>query len=155
MIEIGKNFLWGLTNAKQAAQQRKDTNRLGVLQAEQQANAVQQEYEEKMKYLFRSSAEKTQLAYENARKQLAALQATRAANGITDLSASAIDEKQTSALQQVQNQQQTQAVLQEAAAKQTTAFERAWNDLRDKIANYRRKAKYKSSLGSLGRALLS
>lgn len=155
MIEIGKNFLWGLASAKQTVRQEKEKNKLGALQAEQQANALQQAYEEKMNYLFRSSVEKTQLAYQNARKQLAALQAKRAANGITDQSASVIDETQTSALQQAQNQQQAQAALQETATQQTTVFERAWNELRNKIADYRKKAKHKNRLGSLGRAIIS
>ena len=62
MIEIGKNFLWGLANAKQAARQEKERNKQSALQAGQQADALQQAYEEKMNYLFRSSAEKCSVA---------------------------------------------------------------------------------------------
>ena len=155
MIEIGKNFLWGISNAKQMARQEKEKNKQGALQAQQQADALQQEYEAKINYLFRTSAEKTKLAYENARKQLAVLQARRAANGVTDASASAIDEKQTTALQQAQNQKQAHASLQEEASQQTSIFERKWNQLRDAVAQYRKQAKRKNRLGSLGRAFLS
>jgi len=155
MIEIGKNFLWGLADARQNTRQEREKNKLGMLQAQQEADALQQAYEEKMKYLFRSSAERTQLAYENARKQLAMLQAKRAANGISDKSASAVDEKQTSQLQQAQNQQQMQQELQQTAAQQTSIFERKWNELRDAIAQYRKQANRKHRLGSLGRAFLS
>lgn len=155
MIEIGKNFLWGLASARQTTRQEKEKNKLGALQAQQQADALQQAYEEKMNYLFRSSAEKAQLAYENARKQLASLQAKRAANGVSDTSASSLDEKQTYALQQTQNQQQIQAALQEEAAKQTNIFERKWNELREAVAQYRKQAKRTHRLGDLGRAFLS
>ena len=155
MIEIGKNFLWGLANAKQTARQDKEKNKLSTLQAQQQMDDLQQAYEEKMHYLFRSSAEKTQLAYENARNQLAALQAKRAANGVSNNSASAVDEKQVIALQQAQNQQQAQTALQQAAAQQTTIFERKWNELREAIAQYRKRANRKHHLGSLGQAFLS
>lgn len=155
MIEIGKNFLWGVAKAKQTAQQEKEKNKWGITQAQQQADALQQEYEEKMKYLFRTSAEKTQLAYENARKQLAVLQAKRAANGITDGSASAIDEKQTVNLQQDKNQQQMQTALQETVAQQTNIFERKWNALREAVTRYRKQSHRKNGLGSLGRAILS
>ncbi len=155
MIEIGKNFLWGLANAKQATRQEKERNKQSALQAGQQADALQQAYEEKMNYLFRSSAEKTQLAYENARKQLAALQAKRAANGMSEQSASAVDEKQLSALQQTQQQQKVQTDLQQTASQQTGIFERKWNTLREAISQYNKAAKKKHRLGSLGRAILS
>lgn len=155
MIEIGKNFLWGIAKSKQTSKQEKEKNKWGAIQAQQQADALQQAYEEQMNYLFRSSIEKTQLAYENARKQLAALQAKRAANGVTEQSASSIDEKQTANLQQAQNQKQTQRDLQQTAAQQTNVFERKWKELREAAVRYRKQAQRKSGLGSLGRAIAS
>ena len=153
MIEIGKNFLWAVTNARQAAQREREQNKLWAQQAQEQADALQQDYEQKMAYLFRSSAEKTALAYDNARRQLAALQAKRAANGLTGASASALDEKQTSALQQVQEQQRIQENLQTTAAQQDNLFQQQWRALRALVARYGRAAKRKGRLGSLGKAI--
>ena len=155
MIEIGKNFLWEIARTKQRTQQEKERNKLGITQAQQQADALQQEYEEKMKYLFRTATEKTQLAYENARKQLAVLQAKRAANGVTNGSASVIDEKQLAKLQSLQQEQKTQTSLQQTASQETNIFERKWNELREAVARFRKQAHRKNGLGSLGRAIVS
>ncbi len=155
MIEIGKNFLWGIAQAKQQSRQEKSKYKTLGDQARQEAQALQEAYEQQMAYLFRSSAERTKLAYENARKQLAVLRAKRAANGITDQSASAMDEKQLSQLQQVQTQQQTQADLATAAAQQTNIFERKWKELHSAMTRYYKQSHRKSRLGSLGRALVS
>lgn len=155
MIEIGKNFLWGIAQAKQQARQEKNKYKTLAEQAQQEAQALQQAYEQQMAYLFRSSAERAQLAYDNARKQLAVLQAKRAANGVTDRSASSAEEKQINQLQQTQAQQQAQADLTAAATQQTNIFERKWNELRNAVVNYYKQSRRKSRLGSLGRALTS
>ncbi len=155
MIEIGKNFWWGLSNAKQSARQEKEKNNLLATQAQQQAKALQQAYEEKMEYLFRSATERTQLALDNARKQLALLQAKRAANGVLADSATAVDEKQTADLQQTQQQKQVQQELQTRAAEENNVFERKWNELRQAVTRYRKQARSKGRLGSFGRAVLS
>jgi hypothetical protein len=153
MIEIGKIFLWAVSNAKQIAHQKKEQHKLWAQQAQEQADALAQDYEQKMAYLFRSSAEKTALAYENARRQLAALQAKRAANGLTGESASALDEKQTTALQQAQEQQRMQQTLQVTAAQQNNLFQQQWRALRTLVARYSRAAKRKGRLGSFGKAI--
>lgn len=155
MIEIGKNFWWGLSNAKQNSRQEKEKNNLLATQAQQQAEALQQAYEEKMNYLFRSSTERTQLALENARKQLALLEAKRAANGLGANSATAVDEKQTANLQQARQQKQVQQELQTRAAEESNVFERKWNELRQAVSRYRKQARSKGRLGSFGRAVLS
>ncbi len=155
MIEIGRNFWWGLSNAKQSSRQEKEKNNLLATQAQQQAEALQQAYEEKMNYLFRSSTERTQLALENARKQLALLEAKRAANGLSSDSATAVDEKQMATLQQAQQQKQVQHELQISAAEESNVFERKWNELRQAVLRYRKQARSKGRLGSFGRAVLS
>ena len=155
MIEIGKNFWWGLASAKQSARQKKEQNNLLATQAQQQAEALQQAYEEKMSYLFRSSTERTQLALDNARQQLALLQAKRAAHGVGADSATAADEKQTLALQQAQQQKQAQQDLQARASEESNVFERKWTELRQAVSRYRKQARSKGRLGSFGRAVLS
>lgn len=155
MIEIGKNFLWGLASAKQQARQQRNTYKALTQQALQEAQALQAAYEQQMAYLFRTSAEKNQLVYENARKQLAIWQAKRAASGVAGQSASAVDAQQTNQLQQTQAHQQTQAQLTAAATEQTNIFERKWNELRAAIAQYYKQSKRQNRLGSLGRALAS
>jgi len=155
MIEIGKNFLKAVAQASQTARQQKTQAKTLAQQAQEQADALQQAYEEKMEYLFRSSAEKTHLAYENARRQLAVLQAQRAAKSIAGDSASVVDEKQTAALQQSLAQQQTQQNLQNTAAQQTHIFEQQLSALRQAIKRFGKKAHQKHRLGSLGQAILS
>lgn len=155
MIEIGKNFVWSLGRAKQQSQQERSKYKSLAQQAQQEAQALQQDYEEKMNYLFRSSVERSQLAYENARKQVALLQARRAANGVTDRSASAVDEKQTSTLQQAQAHQQIQADLTQRAVEQTNLFESKWKQLQEAFSSYYKRSKRKSRLGSFGRAIMS
>ncbi|MBR5151335.1 MAG: hypothetical protein IKW71_00680 [Elusimicrobiaceae bacterium] len=155
MIEIGKNFFWGLSNARRSAQQEKNNYTQRALQTQQTAEALQAQYEEQLNYLFRSASEKTQLAYSNARAQLAATQAKRVAHGLAQESASARDEKQTALLQQAQMHQQTQDALQATASQKTRNFQEKWRELGRQIANYRKQAKRKGRLGSFGRAILS
>ena len=112
-----------------------------------------QAYEQNMDYLFRSAAEKTQQAYANARQQLTALQAQRAAKGISSHSASAQEQKQAALLQQTLQENNTQQALQQAASAQTQDFQTQWKQWLAKAANYRKQAKQKSRLGSVGQAL--
>ncbi len=153
MIEIGQNFLTGLAGAKKALRSQKQTSQVRSAQTLQQVQDAQQEYAEKMNYLFRSSAEKTQLAYERARAQLAALQAARAARGVL----SNTPEEQTSAsLQQTLQEVRTQQQLQSQAAQQTRTFAQKWQELLAQVAKYRKQTKKRNlGLGSVGQAFVN
>lgn len=153
MIEIGKNFLWGLTSAQQTARTRKQTNRTLAKESASAADAAAQDYAEKMNYLFRSAVEKNQLAYERARQQLATQQAKRAANGVA--AASSVDTQRDAALQQAVQENQTQQNLQSNAAQETQTFQQKWQALLARAAQYRKQAKRKNRLGNFGQALVN
>lgn len=155
MIEIGKNFLWALTDAKQQSRQEKKTNSLLLSQIQQQAEQLRQAYEDKMRYLLRSSAEKQQLTYENARQQLAMLNAKRAANGINANSASGIDEIQTGVLNQTRTAKTEAINLQESAAQEENSFVQAWKGFVQLMGEYRKKMKRHARLGEWGQAFVS
>ena len=82
MIEIGTGFLNALSAAKQARRTQKDRYQALMTQAEEQAQALREQYAQRTAYLFQTSAEKTRQAYDNARTQLASRQAKWAARGV-------------------------------------------------------------------------
>lgn len=155
MIEIGRNFLGGLASAQQQVRQNKLKNKTLASQVEQELSALQQEYENKMNYLFRSSVEKNQLASQRALAQLAVLQAKRAANGIDANSAFSIDEKQTSALRQQLDQQTLQRQLQQTAAQENATFTQKWHALWQAMQQYRRQAGKKQRFNTIRQAFVS
>lgn len=155
MIEIGKNFFTGLTSAQQQARQNKLKNKALTSQVEQELSALQQEYENMMNYLFRSSVEKNQLASQRALAQLAALQAKRAANGIDAGSAFSVDEKQTSALRQQLDQQTLQRQLQQTAAQENATFTQKWQALWQAMQQYRKQARKNRHFSAIGKAFIS
>jgi len=150
MIEIGKNFLWGIASAKQAARTRKQTAHTLAAQAEQSALTAAEQYAKQLEYLFRSSAEKNQLAYERARQQLAAQQARRVAQG--QAATSTAEEQQTAAVRQHLQETRTQQNLQTEAAQATNTFQQKWQEFLSRLAGYRKQAKRKNRLGSVGQA---
>ena len=155
MIQIGKNFLLGLSEAQQSNRARHYKYKELALDAQTQAQALQEKYRQRMAYLFRTSNEKMRLAYDNARKELAHYQALRAAHGITEDSASAAEQTQTAAHTQALEAQRMAEDVQNSGAKETNLFQDAWQKLLASAAAYRRKSKQKGSLGSLGQALVS
>ena len=153
MIEIGKNFLWGLASAKQAARSRKQTGKVLAAQAEQSLQTAAQQYAEQLDYLFHSSVEKTQLAYERARQQLAAQQARRAAQG--QGAGATAEEQQTASLQQQLQAARTQQNLQTQAANVTNDFQRKWQLFLARLADARKQIKRRNYLGNLGQAFIN
>lgn len=155
MIEIGKNFFAGLGSAQQQARQNKLKNKALASQVEQELSALQQEYENKMNYLFRSAVEKNQLASQRALAQLAALQAKRAANGVDAKSAFSVDEKQTSALRQQLDQQTLQRQLQQTAAQENATFTQKWQTLWQVLQQYRKQAGKSRRFSTVRQAFVS
>lgn len=153
MIEIGTGFLNALSAAKQTRRTQKDRYHALMNQAEEQAQALREQYAQRTAYLFRTSAEKTRQAYDNARTQLAGRQAKWAARGITSASADTVAQqvKQQAQLSALSAQQQ----LQTQAAAQEKSTRSALQKLADAWAMYRRAAAKKGRLGSLGAAFSS
>lgn len=155
MIEIGKKFFWGYQNAQQAALSQAQKYRSLATQSEAQARALQQQYQQQNAYLFRTAAEKMRQASQTALAALAQRQARRAANGVTDSSASAVEEEQQARLSgQVQNQA-VQADLQTQGAAQEKTFAQKWQALLQTAHEARKASKRTGRWGSVGRALLS
>ena len=155
MIEIGKKFFWGYQSARQAVRTQAQKNRSLAAQAEEQARALEQQYREQNAYLFRTASEKMRQATQAAQAALAQRQARRAANGVTDRSASSVEEAgQTRLAGQVQNGA-VQADLQTQGAAQANTFAQKWQALMQAAHRYRKTAKKSGRLGSWGRALLS
>ncbi len=150
MIEIGKNFLWDLSRAKQAQHARKQQAQAAAAQATQDMREAAQQHAQQMAYLFRSAAEQTQLAYERAREQLATLQAKRAAQGLG--ASSSVPQLHNAALQQALQETRTQQQLQTAAATQAANFRQKWKEFLSYLAKVRKQAKQKNRLGSVGQA---
>ncbi len=153
MIQIATTLAssWAAARSKQRSQKEKyQTLAEQAQQAEQNART---RYENNTVYLFRSSAEKTRQAYENARAQLAARQAQWAAHGITGQSASAAEQTlhmQTDVHRQAAQEQQQ---LQVAAAQEEKNYQTVLQKLRAAASSYRRAARHKSRWGSFTEAL--
>ena len=155
MIEIGRSFINGLRTAQQQARQEKNKNNTLAQQTQQALEELQQTYDEQMNYLFRSSVEKNQLAYSRALAQLAAAEAKRAAKGVSNSSSSAVNEKQTSLLQQQLAKQTVQQQLQTQAAQTEHTFQEKWKSLWQAVAQYRKQTGRGSRFGNIGKAFLS
>ena len=155
MIEITSALASAWSSARSA--QRKQRSRYQDLasSAAEEMEKLRNQYEEKNAYLFRSAAEKTRLAYENARAQLASRQASLAARGLTGQSASVgeqqADVQRAAVLQHTQAQQE----LQTAAAQQEKEYKTAWQKLQEAVLAYRRAANKKSRFGSFADAIRS
>ncbi len=155
MIEIGKKFFWGYQTSQQAARNQAQKYRSLAQQTEEQARALEQQYRQQNAYLFRTAAEKMRQATQAAQAALARRQARRAANGVDNRSASALEEAgQTQLSAQLQNSA-VQADLQTQGAAQEKTFAQKWQALLQAAHGYRKSAKKSSRLGSVGRALLS
>ena len=151
MIEIGKNFLFGLASAKQTARTEKEKYKTQAGQADELVRKLQQDYEDATAYLFRSSAEKIRLANQQAREALARRQARRAAHGVSGAS-SVQDENITQDVTQLTaSKEQTQ--LQHAAAQEENRFKTKWQDLLKTSAAYRIFARKSNARGSLAGAI--
>ena len=143
MIEIGKKFFWGYYNAQQAARNQSQKYRSLAEQAQEQGDALEQQYWEKNAYLFRTSSEKIRQASRTALAALAQRQARRAANGVTDQSASALEDVgQTRLSTQVQNNA-VGADLQTQGAAHEKTFAQKWQALMQAAHEYRKSAKNK------------
>ena len=121
--------------------------------AQEQAEKIRKQYEEKNAYLFRSAAETTRLAYENARAQLAARQAKWAANGLTDQSASVAEARLDLQHEADQQQAKAQAQLQTEAAQNEQEKNTAWQKLLAAMSAYRKATRKKNGWGSLKKAI--
>lgn len=155
MIEIGKKFFWGYQSAQQTARSQAQKYRSLAAQNEAQARALEQQYQEQNTYLFRTASEKMRQATQAAQAALAQRQARRAANGVTDHSASAQEEAQQARLsRQVQNNA-VQADLQTQGVRQANTFAQKWQALLQAAHGARKASKRTGRLGSVGRALLS
>ena len=155
MIEIGKKFFWGYSKAQQAAHSQQQKYRSLAAQAEEQARALEQDYRASTAYLFRTAAEKMRQASQTALAGLAQRQARRAANGVTNSSASALtDTQQTQLNTQLQNRA-TQADLQTQGAQQARTFAQKWQALLQAAHDARKATKRTGRLGNIGQALLS
>jgi len=121
--------------------------------AQEQAEKIRKQYEEKNAYLFRSAAEATRLAYENARSQLAARQATWAAHGLTEQSASVAEARLD--LQHAADQQQAkeQSQLQAGAAQNEQEKNTAWQKFLATLSAYRKSAQHKNWWNPLEKAI--
>ena len=156
MIQIGTGFLTALSAHKQLRQTQKDHYHTLTQKALDQVQALQENQARQTAYLFRTAAEKTRQAYENARVQLAGRQAKWAAHGIgadaSSVSSAVQQSKQQAQLAAAapQNQLQTQGVQVE---KQTRT---ALQKLTQLLASYRRAVQQnKGRLGSWGAAFTS
>ena len=155
MIEIGKKFVWGYQNARQAVRnQRKKALSLAA-QTEDQARALEQEYRANTAYLFRTSAEKMRQASQTALAGLAQRQARRAANGVSAMSASAVEDKQQARLGEQLEHRAVQTNLQTQGATQTRTFAQKWQAFWQAAHAARKAAKRGDRFSSLGRALVS
>ena len=155
MIEIGKQFFWGYQRAQQSARSQAQKYRSLAAQTEEQARALPQQYREQNAYLFRTASEKMRQATQTALAALAQRQARRAANGVTDRSASAVEDAgQTRLSAQVQNNAAGADLQTQGAAREKT-FAQKWQALLQAAHGYRKSAKHQGAWGSVGRALLS
>lgn len=155
MIEIGKKFGWALVRAQQTSRTQKEKYNTLADDAQTQMQRLQQAYETQHAYLFRSTAEKVQQAQETARQALAQRQAARAAHGVSGTSASAAEDVQSAQLTRALQQAQAQTQLQTQGAVAQKNFRTRWQQLLQAVRNYRRSARKKSRLGSLGQAVVS
>ena len=155
MIEIGKNFLFGLNRSVQSAQAQKEKYRTLADQTEQTAQQLRQAYEENTAYLFRTTTEKMRAAYDRAQHALAQRQARRAANGISDTSASAAEDSKTTQLTQTLDMARTQAQLQTVGAQTEKTFKSKWQALLQAAAAYRRRSRKNDRWSSLAQAVTS
>ena len=155
MIEIGKQFFAGYQSARRSARNQAQKYRSLAAQAEEQAAALEQQYREKNAYLFRTASEKIREATQTAQAALAQRQARRAANGVDNRSASALeDARQTQWGRQLQNNS-VQTQLQDQGAQQEKTFAQKWQALLQAAHEQRKTAKKQGRWGSMGRALLS
>lgn len=150
MIKIASTLAsaWGRMGRTQ-----RNENVYLTAQAQEQAEKIRKQYEEKNAYLFRSAAETTRLAYENARAQLAARQAKWAANGLTDQSASVAEARLD--LQNAADRQQAKAQnqLQTEAAQNEQEKNTAWQKFLAAMSAYRKATRKKNGWGSLKKAI--
>ena len=124
-------------------------------QTEEQARVLEQDYRANTAYLFRTTSEKMRQVSQAALAALAQRQARRAANGVTDSSASAVEDAgQTRLAEQVQNSV-TQTHLQTQGVAQEKTFAQKWQAILQAAHGYRKSAKNKGRWSSVGRALLS
>lgn len=155
MIEIGKKFFWGYQNAQQAARNQQQKYLSLAQQTEEQARQLEQQYRQQNAYLFRTTSEKMRQATQAAQAALAQRQARRAANGVADSSASALQEDvQTRLSTQAQNNA-LKADLQTQGAAQEKTFAQKWQALLQAMHGYRKAAKKQGRFGSIGRAFMS
>ncbi len=154
MIEIGKNFLFGLSSAKQNSRVQKEKYRALADQTDELAQQLRQNYEEKTAYLFRTTAEKIRQAQATALSALSARQAQRAAHGAGS-SAAALQDASTTQLAKELATVAEQKELQRSGAEAENTFTRKWQALLQAAADYRRRARKNGRLGSLGQALRS
>ncbi|MBP5430038.1 MAG: hypothetical protein J6Y25_04065 [Elusimicrobiaceae bacterium] len=155
MIEIGTGFLKAWSAAGQAQRARKNQYRAWEQQAQEKLESLQQAQQEKTAYLFRTTAEKTRQAYENARAELARQQAAWAAHGVTLESASADEAARTIQTQAALQAAKEQRALQTTAAAQEQEHNSKWQQLLEAMRQYRRAGNKKGRLGRLGNALAS
>lgn len=155
MIEIGKNFLFGLNRSVSSAHAQKEKYRMLADQTEQSARKLHQDYEEDTAYLFRSASEKMRNTYERAREALAQRQSRRAAHGIGDTSASAADDAQTTQLAQTLDASRVQTQLQAAGSQAEKTFKSKWQALLQAAAAYRRRSRKNDRWSSLAQAVTS
>ena len=153
MIQITTTLAssWAAERSKQRARREKYANL--AEQTQEKEDQARAQYEENTSYLFRSSAEKTRLAYEQARAALAAQQAKWAAHGLTGQSATVAEQTaqtQANAQRQAAQEQQT---LQTAAAQEEKNYHTLVQKLRAAASAYRRAARHNSRWGSFTQAL--
>ncbi len=153
MIQITTNLAssWATAHSKNRTRQRKYASL--VEKTEQDIEKLRDQYEQNTAYLFRSAAEKSRQAYENARAQLAAQQAQWATHGLTGQSATVAEKNMQVRLQQTQQEKQAQNTLQQAAAQEERNYKTAWQKLREALTFYRRASSKKSRWGSFGEAI--
>ncbi len=155
MIEIGTGFLKAWSSASQAQRSRKNQYRAWEQQAQEKLEDLRQTQQEKTAYLFRTTAERTRQAYENARAELARQQAAWAAHGLTLQSASADEAARNMQTQAALQAAKEQTALQTTAAAQEQEYDTKWQQLLQAMRQYRRAGNKKGRLGRLGNALAS
>lgn len=155
MIEIGKKFFWGYQNAQTAAHNQAQKYRSLASQTEEQVRALEQQYRQQNAYLFRTASEKMRRAAQVAQATLAQRQARRAANGVTDSSASVMEEAEQTRLSGQMQNSAVQASLQTQGAAQEKTFAQKWQALLQAAHGYRKAAKKQGRFGSIGRAFMS
>ncbi len=155
MIQIGTGFLRALSANKQLGRTQKDHYTLLAQNAQDQVQALQAKQALQTAYLFRTSAEKNRQAYENARVQLASRQAKWAAHGMSAQGASVRTAVQQSTQQAQLAAADQQVRLQTQAAQTEKQTRTALQKLTQLLSSYRRAARKKGHMGSLGAAFTS